>query len=241
MVKYNLTDKQKNLLKELVSLVQSGSVDEEFQIFWNGNDATGYSAMLVSSKPGKMLPNATKSGIDALEINGLLSCQGSSQRPTCALTGEAYTAVETDFNSPDTSFIEYLTPISGIDGFDEELKTRCLPLLATGGASSELWDSVVRTAGVILEARLRDIGSISDPNQTGQGLVNSLFNQTGVLASRFPVDSERQGYRDLYAGIVGVFRNPSAHRLIDPTPEDGGAFLVFVNLLLRKLEALRTP
>jgi Protein of unknown function (Hypoth_ymh) len=53
------------------------------------------------------------------------------------------------------------------------------------------------------------------------------------------VASERQGYRDLYAGIVGAFRNPSAHRLVDPSPEEGGAFIVFVNLLLSKLEALR--
>ncbi|AFY61069.1 TIGR02391 family protein [Synechococcus sp. PCC 6312] len=240
MTRYNLTDNQKNLLKELVTLIQLGSVDEEFQIFWSGNDAIGYSAMLVSpNKPSEMLPLATKSGIAALESCGFLSCQGSSSRPTCALTGEAYIAVETDFNSPDTSFIEYLTPLTGIDGFDEELKTRCIPLLATGGSDSTLWDSVVRTAGVILEARLRDVGSISDPNQTGQGLVNAIFNKSGTLASKLTVDSERQGYRDLYAGIVGSFRNPSAHRLIDPTPEDGGAFLVFVNLLLKKLEALR--
>jgi hypothetical protein len=239
-MKYNLTNGQKDLLKEIVSLIQSGSLNEEFQIFWSGNDATGYEAMLISTgKPGKMLSSATKSGITALEDNSLLSCHGSESRPTCTLTGESYRAVETDFNAPDTSFVEYLTPVNGIDGFDEELKTRCLPLLATGGTNSELWDSVVRTAGVILEARLRDVGSISDPNQTGQGLVNSLFSQTGTLVSKFTVDSERQGYRDLYAGIVGAFRNPSAHRLIDPTPEDGGAFLVFVNLLLRKLEALR--
>jgi len=240
MVKYNLTDSQKNLLKELVALIQSGSVEEEFQIFWNGNDANGYSAMLVSpNKPGQMLTLATKSGIAALENSGLLSCQGSSSRPTCALTGEAYIAVETDFNAPDTSFIKYLKPLTGIDEFDEELKTRCIPLLATGGSDSMLWDSVVRTAGVILEERLRDVGCTSDPNLTGQGLVNTVFSKSGILASKFTIDSERQGYRDLYAGIVGSFRNPSAHRLIDPTPEDGGAFLVFVNLLLRKLEALR--
>ncbi|MEQ8961337.1 MAG: TIGR02391 family protein [Coleofasciculus sp. C2-GNP5-27] len=42
-----------------------------------------------------------------------------------------------------------------------------------------------------------------------------------------------------HAGIVGAFRNPSAHRLVDPTPEEGGAFIVFVNLLLKKLEDLR--
>lgn len=40
-------------------------------------------------------------------------------------------------------------------------------------------------------------------------------------------------------GIVGVFRNPCAHRLIDPSPEEGGAVIVFVNLLIKKLEILR--
>lgn len=56
MVKYNLTDSQKNLLKELVALIQSGSVA---------------------------------------------------------------TAVETDFNAPDTSFIKYLTPLTGLENNSE--------------------------------------------------------------------------------------------------------------------------
>ena len=102
-----------------------------------------------------------------------------------------------------------------------------------------LWDSAVRTAGVILEERLRDVGNISDPNQTGQSLVSKVFGNNGTLASKFSVPSEQNGYRDLYAGIVGAFRNPSAHRLVDPSPEEGGAFIVFVNLLLKKLEDLR--
>jgi hypothetical protein len=42
---------------------------------------------------------------------------------------------------------------------------------------------------------------------------------------RFTI-GEREGYRDLYAGALGAFRNPSAHRLIDPTPHDGGVYLV---------------
>jgi hypothetical protein len=69
--------------------------------------------------------------------------------------------------------------------------------------------------------------------------VNVIFGKTGTLASKFTVDAEREGYRELYSGIVGAFRNPSAHRLIDPSPEEGGAFIVFVNLLLKKLEDLR--
>ncbi len=93
-----------------------------------------------------------------------------------------------------------------------------IPFLATNAEDSALWDSAVRTAGVILEERLKQQGSISDPNITGQGLVNKIFSKTGTLANKFTVDSERQGYRDLYAGIIGVYRNPSAHRLIDLTP-----------------------
>jgi len=92
---------------------------------------------------------------------------------------------------------------------------------------------------VILEERLRDVGGVSDPGRVGRELVNDLFGQSGTLAAKFSNDSERQGYRDLYAGVVGAFRNPYAHRLVDPIPEDGGAFVVFVNLLLKKLEDLR--
>jgi len=35
------------------------------------------------------------------------------------------------------------------------------------------------------------------------------------------------------------FRNPSAHRLVDPAPHEGGAYIVFVNLLLKMLDDLR--
>ena len=83
------------------------------------------------------------------------------------------------------------------------------------------------------------MGSITDPNRTGRDLVNDVFGDRGTLTSKFPIQSERIGYRELYSGIVGAFRNPSAHRFIDPLPEEGGAFIVFVNLLLKKLEELR--
>ena len=240
MTAYNLTATQKQMLRGIVGLVQAGTINEEFEIYWSGNEATGFNAMLVCvNKPGVMLPTATKSGIAALGTSGLLACGSDSSRQACALTGEGYTAVENDFHASDTSFVQYLNPLTDISGFDTELKTRCLPLLAGGGTDPMLWDSAVRTAGVILEERLRDVGDIADPSKTGQGLVNAVFNSSGTLAPKFSVDAERQGYRDLYAGIVGTVRNPSAHRLIDPLPEEGGALLVFVNLLLKKLEALR--
>lgn len=91
---------------------------------------------------------------------------------------------------------------------------------------------------MILEERLRAIGAIADSQAVGRDLVNRVFGKSGTLSSKFAHDAEREGLRDLYAGVVGAFRNPSAHRLIDPTPHEGGAFIVFVNLLLKKLEEL---
>ncbi len=157
----------------------------------------------------------------------------------CTLTGRAFEAVDNDFDAPDTGFWRQLTPLADVTNLDDELKQRVLPILGAGSADPKLWDSAVRTAGVILEERLRNVGGIADTGRVGRDLVNDVFGNGGNLAGRFSLDAERQGYRDLYAGVVGAFRNPYAHRLMDPAPEDGGAFIVFVNLLLKMLEDLR--
>jgi hypothetical protein len=136
-------------------------------------------------------------------------------------------------------FVRHLTPLADITVLDAELKLRCLPILGAGAADPKLWDSAVRTAGVILEERLRVVGGITDSQTVGRDLVNRVFGKAGTLSGKFAHDSEREGHRDLYAGVVGAFRNPSAHRLVDPTPHEGGAFIVFVNLLLKKLDELR--
>jgi hypothetical protein len=153
--------------------------------------------------------------------------------------GKAFVAVDSDFDAPDTSFVTQLTPLADVSNLDDELKERCLPTLGAGGTNPKMWDMAVRTAMVVLEERLRDVGGISDERRTGQALVNDVLSGKGTLAGGFSNDPERQGYRDLYAGVVGVFRNRYAHRLVDPMPEDGGAFIVFVNLLLKMLEDLR--
>jgi hypothetical protein len=92
---------------------------------------------------------------------------------------------------------------------------------------------------VILEERLRDVGRIADLPAVGRDLVNKVFGKNGSLAGKFEHDAEREGYRDLYARVVGAFRNPSAHRLVDPAPHEGGAYIVFVNVLLTMLNDLR--
>jgi hypothetical protein len=253
MNSYNLTDDQKELARWLVQQVREENLPEEFHVVWMPNGGE------ISRFEGDQ-PTITKGTLDALAANDLLACapnyktettqSGSKVRPKitsrereinrrCTLTGKIYEAVDSDFAAPDTSFVTHLTPLADITSLDNEIKTRCLPILGAGSADPRLWDSAIRTAGVILEDRLRDVGGIADHNRTGQNLVNGVFGQQGTLAGKFTVDSERQGYRDLYAGVVGAFRNPYGHRFVDPAPEDGGAFLVFVNLLLKMLDDLR--
>jgi hypothetical protein len=237
---YNLTDSQKDLLKQLVQKIRDGHIPEEFKI----SSLTGKTDLVIFGN--KRVENCSQifhileiSRLvkKALENNNLIQCVGIN----CSLTGKAYEAVDNNFSQLDTSFVKHLTPLADITNLDEELKKRCLPILGAGSADEKMWDSAVRVAGVILEERLRDVGRIpiSDDGSFGQPLVNNIFGKGGTLASRFLVDSERQGYRDLYAGVFATFRNPSAHRLVDPTPEEGGAFIVFVNFLLKKLEDLR--
>jgi hypothetical protein len=228
---YNLTSSQKDLLRRLVQKVREEHIPEEFFICKTqaGNLIYG------EDDSQENILEITQLALDTFVDNNLLRCTGRR----CTLTGKAFEAVDNNFNAPDTSFVKHLTLLADITNLDEELKQRCLPILGAGSVEPKLWDSAVRTAGVILEDRLRDVGGISDANCVGQALVNNVFSKNGTLASKFSVDAERQGYRDLYAGIIGAFRNPSAHRLVDPTPEEGGAFIVFVNLLLKKLEDLR--
>jgi Protein of unknown function (Hypoth_ymh) len=245
---YNLTDSQKVLAKWLVKSVREEEIAEQFEILWSRTLASPSPQAELWNYQGKIeeLPEISQGALDALMANNFLICekiqnsngQGENRR-TCTLTGKIYEAVDNDFNAPDMSFIKYLTPLGDISGFDEELKQRCLPILGAGATDPMLWDSAVRNAGVVLEDRLRDVGSVSDLNITGQKLVNDLFGKEGILKSKFTVPSEREGYRDLYAGIIGTIRNPSAHRFIDHSPEEGGAIIMFVNLLLKKLEALR--
>lgn len=230
---YNLTTIQKDLLREIVAAVRDGKLDEEFTIIW-----TLAGPSFQSSDGFAPANKITRGKLEALMAEGLLHLRQGEYTTHVTLTGIAYDAVESDFETPDTSFLTQLTPLADLTNFDDQLKKRVLPILGAGAADPMLWDSAVRTASVILEERLREVGGVTD-GSIGKVLVNKVFGTGGTLTAKFTQESERESYRDVYAGIVRLVRNPSAHRLIDPTPEEGGVLLVFVDLLLSKLEALR--
>jgi hypothetical protein len=72
----------------------------------------------------------------------------------CTLMGNAFAAVDSDFDAPDTGFVKHLTPLDDVTNLDNELKERCLPSLGAGSTNPKMWDTAVRTAVVVLERTL---------------------------------------------------------------------------------------
>ena len=149
-------------------------------------------------------------------------------------------ATETMRETIDVSPIQRLLTLEETGHFDRVLKVRSLALLESGISKPEIWDSVVRSALLVLEERLRDVGNIDDPSCIGRRLVNRVFGaDDGTLANKFNQESQCLANRDLFAGFIGGDRNTFAHTFVDPSPEDGIALIGFVNLLLSRLERLR--
>lgn len=117
-------------------------------------------------------------------------------------------------------------------GFDEELMRRCQPMIHLGA-----FDEAVRSAFVLLEERLRN--AVGDTqNTTGTKLANSAFSPVnGPLAKQLGhSQAEKEGLRELYSGAFKLFRNPTAHGVVDYDPDEGKAIISLVNLLLKILK-----
>lgn len=245
---YNLTDNQKELAIWLVDQNRNHDLEEEFVVY---STLSGVEILGHPNKP----TNLNRGALDALANEELIlsvskfetkiSVTGSSTRTneyetsrSITLLAKIFEAVDSDFGSPDTSFITHLTPLADVTNLDDEIKSRCLPVLGAGSVDPAMWDAAVKVTSVILEERLRKVAQNKGSDRTGIQLANDLFGNKGIFANQFKNDALRQAYRDLYAGVLGVFRNPSSHRFVDPTPEDGGALIVFINVLLKMLDEL---
>src|SRR5262245_6085458 len=54
---------------------------------------------------------------------------------------------------------------------------------------------------------------------------------TGPLTDKSVVESERQAMSDVYAGAIGLFKNPGSHRHIRITVEEGAELLTLASRL----------
>lgn len=118
------------------------------------------------------------------------------------------------------------TTLEAQAGLDEELVRRCSELVHLGA-----FDEAVRSAFVLLEERLRS--ATDQEGMTGTSLANYAFKENGILSRRVThVPVEQQGLRELYSGAFKLFRNPTAHGVVNYTSTEGIAIIGLVNLLL---------
>ena len=104
---------------------------------------------------------------------------------------------------------------------DDVLRDRCSDLLAAPGN----YDRVLREATTILEDRMR--GAVEHErltvllptaaDQTGDRLVNALFNPTNPVLSISDDRARRVAFRNMLAGTIGYLRNTSHHAIDDQT------------------------
>ena len=98
------------------------------------------------------------------------------------------------------------------------------------------YDSAMRKAFVILRGRLAarfGVGSGVD----GDALVNQVFGGKPHAALRLD-DGERQAWRNLLAGLFGVFRNRVAHEDVQPSWQEADAVISMVNHVLTSLDQI---
>src|ERR1700757_3464071 len=125
---YNLTNRQKDLLRWLVQQVREEKLPEEFSITWRSGGKGFISVWKGGSEED--IPTVTQGALNALEAAGLLLCNieyytaysmKTEISRKCTLLGKAYEAVDSGFNAPDTSFVKHLTPLADITNLDAEL------------------------------------------------------------------------------------------------------------------------
>lgn len=234
----NLNESQKRTLKWIVNEAWNGTLDENEIWFTWSKDGTH-----IMNYQGPV-PEIKKITLDVLERSGYLICQQLKHSYKCALMPQAYEAIERNFKANnierDDSFTKYLKGLKDIDHLDEELRKRCLYSISSDPKNPAAWDKAIRTATVVLEERLRNIGATEkiNPDATGDTIVNIAFSEKGEIA-KILGSKKTKAYRDLYAGLMLVFRNRYNHRLVDPTPDDGAAIIQFISLTLKMLDDIR--
>jgi uncharacterized protein (TIGR02391 family) len=99
------------------------------------------------------------------------------------------------------------------------------------------YDTVVFEAFRAVEVAVREAGAFS-PNLVGTDLMRKAFAvNSGPLTDSSSVNSEQEATSNLFAGAIGLFKNPTSHRTgaIDK-PGDAVALVMLADYLLRLVE-----
>ena len=103
------------------------------------------------------------------------------------------------------------------------------------------YDTAVFEAYKELEIRVREAAQLPS-SALGKDLMRKAFHpDTGPLSNQNLDLAEREAMAHLFAGSIGLFKNPSSHRNVDLSPEEALDLIFFADYLLRLIPQPSTP
>lgn len=89
-----------------------------------------------------------------------------------------------------------------------------------------------------VEVAVRDAGAFG-PEKYGKPLMRDAFSPTtGPLTDKTALKSEQESIADLFAGAIGLYKNPSSHRVdVVNDPHVAAELIVLASHLLRLVES----
>jgi uncharacterized protein (TIGR02391 family) len=121
---------------------------------------------------------------------------------------------------------------------DTELREQVLPSFRRGQV-----DLAVMASMRLVEVRVRSVAGLQ-PGDIGVKLMQRAFGDGGPLNKKLEdlgVEAgERAAHRTLFEGAIGVYKNPTSHRIVNIADANEAAeTILFANNLLRLVDRLR--
>lgn len=99
------------------------------------------------------------------------------------------------------------------------------------------YESAVFEAFKVVEVEVRKASKLAD-ERIGVSLMRDAFKpESGPLTNASSIPGEQQAVSDLFAGAIGLFKNPSSHRTVDWTAQEAAEVVLFANYLLRLIDS----
>ena len=90
-----------------------------------------------------------------------------------------------------------------------------------------------------VEIAVRESGGYTQ-NDYGRDLMWTAFNvNKGNLTDKNLQESEREGMARLFAGAIGLYKNPSSHREVEFAPEEAAEIIIIASHLLRIVDTCK--
>ncbi|QQG47871.1 MAG: TIGR02391 family protein [Candidatus Woesebacteria bacterium] len=100
------------------------------------------------------------------------------------------------------------------------------------------YDTAIFQAFKAVEVAVRKAGKY-EKSDIGVPLMRKAFNpNTGTLTNSHSESSEKEAMSNLFAGAIGLFKNPASHRDIEGiTPEEASDYIRVANCLIKMVDS----